>query len=259
MNFFKSVAYHFRIIGALMMRETTTRYGREGLGLLWLVGEPLIFVVGVIIMWSIIKPAYEHGIRVAPFVMTGYMCLLLLRHLIASNLTALQANVGLLYHRRIKILHIYMARCLLEFASNTVAFIVVYAALFVMGQIGLPSNLLLLYEGWLLLGWVAVGLALTFAALAIRFELFERIAPVLQYALIPLSGVFVMMAWLPEHYRDALLKVPIAHPVEMVRAGVFGEFVKTYYSPGYAMIWAAGLTFFGLIMLAQAKHHIEID
>ena len=68
------------INGALMMREMVTRYGREGLGFLWVVGEPLMFCLGVIVMWTFLKPAYEHGVRVGPFVMTGYMCLLLLRH-----------------------------------------------------------------------------------------------------------------------------------------------------------------------------------
>ena len=90
-NSFRS---HIRIIGALMMRETVTRYGRQGLGLLWLIGEPLLFCFGVIIMWSLIKPAYEHGVRIAPFIMTGYMCLLLLRHLVGANMNALQANGG---------------------------------------------------------------------------------------------------------------------------------------------------------------------
>ena len=82
-----------------MMREIVTRFGREGFGFLWLIGEPLLFCMGVIVMWSIIKPEYEHGIRIAPFVMTGYMCLLLLRHQISYSQGAVQGNVGLLHVR----------------------------------------------------------------------------------------------------------------------------------------------------------------
>ena len=73
MNAIRSSASYFarqlRVIGALMMRELTTRFGREGLGFAWLVGEPLIFCFGVIILWSFSKPAYEHGVRIAPFVL----------------------------------------------------------------------------------------------------------------------------------------------------------------------------------------------
>jgi len=254
-----SLNNHLRIIGALMMRETVTRYGRQGLGLLWLIGEPLLFCFGVIIMWSIIKPPYEHGIRIAAFVMTGYSCLLLLRHLVAANLNALQANVGLLYHRRITVLHIYISRCALEILSTTLSFIVVYSALIVAGQMTLPYDPLLLYGGWLLLSWIGTGLALCFAGLALRSEMFERIAPLLSYGLIPLSGVFVMMAWLPPHYREAILTVPIVHAVEMVRGGVFGDAVRPYYNPTYAIAWAAVLTLAGLLLIAPAKKHVEIE
>jgi len=259
MKFFDTLAHHGRIIGALMMRETTTRYGREGLGLLWLIGEPLVFCFGVIIMWSIIKPAYEHGIRVAPFIMTGYMCLLLLRHLIGANMNALQANGGLLFHRQIKILHLYFSRSILEIASNTLAFMVVYATLVVLGQVSAPANVLLFYSGWFLLAWICCGIAFVFSALALRYELFERVAPVLQYAMIPLSGVFTMVAWVPPTYRTVLLLVPIPHAVEMVRAGMFGEFTATTYHPVYAISWAAGLNLLGLLLLARAKHHLEIE
>lgn len=250
---------HLRIIAALMMRETVTRYGRQGLGLLWLIGEPLIFCFGVIVMWSLIKPPYEHGIGVAAFVMTGYSCLLLLRHLVAANLNALQANLGLLYHRKIKVLHIYVSRCALEILSTTLSFITVYLALGLFGLITAPNDLILLYAGWLLLSWVGVGLALCFAGLALRSELFERIAPLLSYGLIPLSGVFVMMAWLPPNYRNVLLTVPIVHAVEMVRGGVFGDAVKPYYNISYAIAWAAGLTLLGLLLIAPAKKHVDFE
>lgn len=255
----QALTRHSRVIGALMMRETVTRYGRQGLGLLWLIGEPLIFCFGVIIMWSIIKPDYEHGIRVAPFIMTGYMCLLLLRHLIGANMNALQANGGLLYHRKITPFHLYFSRCILEIAGNTLAFAIVYATLGLLGQVDLPENIALFYAGWFLLGWISCGIAFVFAALALRYELFERVAPVLQYAMIPLSGAFTMLAWLPQNYREVLLWIPVPHAIEMLRDGMFGEFTATYYDAVYAVGWAIVLTFLGLVLLARAKHHLETE
>ena len=129
------------------MREIVTRYGREGIGFLWVIGEPLAFCLGVIILWSALKPAYEHGIRLGPFVMTGYMSLLLMRHLVTHGLSALQANVGLMYHRVISPLHIFVSRFVLEIAGTTTAFAVVYVILAALGQVGLPKEPLLLYGG----------------------------------------------------------------------------------------------------------------
>lgn len=250
---------HARIIGSVMMREIVTKYGREGLGFLWLIGEPLMFCLAVIVMWSVIKPAYEHGLRVAPFVMTGYMCLLLLRHVISYNMGALQANVGLLHHRQITVLHIYIARNVLEFAGSTCAFVVVYLVLILIGQVSPPEDFLLLLSGWLMLFWLATGLAITLSALAMSYEVMDRIVPVAQYLLVPVTGTFFMVGWFSPHIRDIILLIPIPHAVEMVRGGVFGEFVETFYSPWYPFVWGAVLNFIGLLLLARAHHHIDLD
>ena len=250
---------HFRIIGALLMREMTTRFGREGLGFLWVVGEPLLFCFGVLIMWTLIKPAYEHGIRLGPLVMTGYMCLLLYRHMISFSLGAIQGNIGLLHHRQIGIWHIFFARNLMEFAGGTAAFVVVYVTLIALGQVSLPQDWLLLYGGWLLVAWTGMGIGLIFAGLAIRFDVMERLVPVLSYAMVPLSGAFFMVAWLPAQYREPFLLVPFPNGIEMVRAGVFGEFVDTYYHADYGFWSGAVMLFIGMILLAGAKNRVAIE
>lgn len=256
---FSAVAHHGRIVGALFMRETITRYGREGLGFLWLVAEPLVFCLGVMGLWTLLKPEYEHGVRIAPFVMTGYMCLLMFRHMVSQTLSALQANVGLMHHRSVKPLHIYTARILMEFAGSTVAFVIVYAILIALGMVSFPQNVMLLYSGWLILAGLSFGFALTFAALAIRYEVMERIVPVFMYLMIPLSGAFIMVSWLPSQYQEIYLLIPLPHAVEMVRSAVFGEFVQTRYHPIYPMLWAMGLTFFGLICLSVSRRYVDVE
>lgn len=250
---------HFRIIGALLMREMTTRFGREGLGFLWVVGEPLMFCAGVLVMWSLLKPEYEHGVRLGPFVMTGYMSLLIFRHMIGFSMGALSANIGLMYHRQVGIMHIFIARNVMEFAGGTVAFVVVYAVLLALGQVNLPADYLLLYSGWLLVGWTGFGLAMVFAGLALRFEIMERLVPFLGYAMIPLSGAFLMVGWMPAQYREAFLWVPFPNAIEMVRAGVFGEFVDTYYHADYALFAGAIMLVFAMILLGGAKNRIVIE
>lgn len=250
---------HVRILGALMMREVVTRYGREGLGFLWLVGEPLLFCLGVMGLWSLMKPEYEHGIRVAPFVMTGYMLLLLFRHTVSMSIGALRANLGLLHHRIVRPLHIYIARGLLEIGGGAMAFIVVYLVLLSVGAVDPPHDILQIYAGYLLMAWLAVGFGVVLASLSIRFEVIERVVPVSMYLLIPLSGAFIMVDWLPESYRGLYLLNPLPHTVEMVRAGVFGEFVPTHYNPLYPLTVGAVLNLAGMLLLGAAQRYIEVE
>jgi len=59
----------WRVVRALFLRELITRFGRDNLGVLWLVGEPMIFTLGVATLWSLAGLAHgktlPRGARVA--------------------------------------------------------------------------------------------------------------------------------------------------------------------------------------------------
>jgi ABC-type polysaccharide/polyol phosphate export permease len=44
--------YEIRVIGALLMREILTRYGRHNIGFMWLFVEPMMFTLGVLALWT---------------------------------------------------------------------------------------------------------------------------------------------------------------------------------------------------------------
>ncbi len=247
------------IIGALMMREMATRYGRRGIGFLWVVGEPLLFCVGVILMWTFIRSHSAHGVNVAAFAMSGYMCLILLRHSISFSLNAVSANLGLLYHRALGPLHFYLARAVLEFAGATAAFLLVYLLLLLFQQVTVPHDYILLYGGWALMWFMSTGTGFVFSGLAMRSDVMERIVPLLSYSLIPLSGVFFMIDWLPVAVRETYLLVPFPNAIEMVRAGVFGDQVTTHFRTGYAIACALALMLAGLLLIKNAEGYVDVD
>ena len=88
-----------RIISALVVRETYTRFGRENIGFAWIIVEPGMFCVAVVILWSFIQHSQHAEVPIVPFLLTGYMPLLLFRHLGGRLLRCMQANAALLYHR----------------------------------------------------------------------------------------------------------------------------------------------------------------
>ena len=90
-------------------------------------------------------------------------------------------------------------------------------------------------------------------------EYVERFVQLFTYVLIPLSGTFYMVAWLPYQFRKPVLYIPFVNCVEMIRAGFFGKFVPTFYNIGYAMAWAAGLTFIGLFLLRFVRERVDVE
>ncbi len=247
------------IIWALMLRELGTRYGRDNIGFLWLIGEPLVFCGGVMVMWTLLRPKYEHGIPITPFVMTGYLPLTMLRHMISQAIQCVRVNAGLLYHRRITVLHLFTARMATEFVSVSFAFLTCFLVLATFRLVSAPPILGLVYLGWFLLAWLGLGLSLIVGALAARYEWVERIATLLTYALLPVSGTLFMVGWVPPSFRTFLLKIPIIHTVEMIRKGFFGDSVVTYYSVSYVVACSAVLTVIGLLMLGQVREHLLVE
>ena len=87
-NFWRSLLVNARIVGALVMREGTMRFGHENLGFFWVIGEPLMLTLGVMGMWTISGQTHGHGVGVVPFALSGYTMITLWRHLSGGRCTS---------------------------------------------------------------------------------------------------------------------------------------------------------------------------
>ena len=54
-SFLESLLIQKRVIGALLMREIITRYGRNNIGFLWLFVEPLLLTLVMVLMWKFFR------------------------------------------------------------------------------------------------------------------------------------------------------------------------------------------------------------
>jgi capsular polysaccharide transport system permease protein len=253
----KTLDEHSRIIWALMLRELATRYGRNNLGFLWVIAEPMTFCVGVLILWRTMRGPYENGISVIPFVLTGYMPTILVRHVVSYSVNAVKINGPLLYHRRISILDLYLARIGIEFVGVSLAFVVTFGSLLLLGLAPIPYDIGIVYEGWLLISRVAAGMALLVGALSELIEVVERIISVTLYILVPLSGTFFLADWLPPDVRKLALSLPFLNCAEIIRYGFFGPSIHPHFDVGYTLTCGAIMLFLGLVLVRQVKADVQ--
>jgi ABC-type polysaccharide/polyol phosphate export permease len=73
------------------------------------------------------------------------------------------------------------------------------------------------------------------------------------------SGFFYLADWLPPGLRYVALYQPYTQAFEMVRTGVFGTTITTYYDPAYKTFVLAILTLIGLWLMGEARKHIVIE
>lgn len=252
-----SFAIQWRVIRALMMREVITRYGRHNIGVLWLVGEPMLFTLGIAALWSAAGLNHGSGLPIVAFAITGYSSVLMWRNTVGRTVNSIQHNANLLYHRNVRVIDVLITRAMLEIAGATGSFIVLLLIFAGAQWIAFPEDLFLVVQGWLMLAWFGMSLALAIGAATAFSEIVERIWHPTAYLLFPLSGAAFMVDWLPPAGREVVLLLPMVHGVEMVRDGYFGSRVTTHYDLGYMAVCCLVLTFVGLLLLRSAARHVE--
>jgi ABC-type polysaccharide/polyol phosphate export permease len=242
-----------RVVGALLLRELLTRYGRNNIGFLWLFIEPMLFTLAITIVWTAMRPLHGSSIPIVAFALTGYSSLLMWRNMPGRCVGAVRSNMSLLFHRQVTVVDIYTARVLLEFMAASTSFVVLGIILYSLDWLTPPEDALQVLGGWLLLGWFGAGLALTVAGLSEKFEIVAKLWPPLSYFLMPLSGVAYIADALPQKAREIALYLPMFNALEYLREGWFGSLMNAHYDVGYVAAINAVLTFAGLSLARQAQ------
>lgn len=246
-----------RVLGALLMREILTRYGRHNIGFLWLFGEPMLFTLGVTALWSIAKADQISSLPIVAFAITGYSSVLLWRSMPSRCISAIEANLALLYHRNVRLFDVFVSRILLEAVGTSMSFVGLVLVFWGIGWLELPEDVLKIAGGWMLLSWFGASLALLLGALSWSSELVEKMWHPASYILFPLSGAAFLVDGLPSAAQDVLLILPMVHGVEYLREGYFGSTINAHYDLGYMAACNAGLTIAGLLRLRAISGEVR--
>lgn len=256
-SFIKSFRIQLRVIYALLMREIITRYGRHNIGFAWLFVEPMIFTLGIAALWNATKPANGGSIAIIPFAVIGYSTVLCWRNAANRVGHAVDANKGLLFHRNVKVIDVFLSRIILEVVGATCSFLMLFLIFFAFGFMGMPDDFLYMMFGWALLVWFTVALGFVIGALFEISEIVDRLWHALTYLLFPLSGAAFFVYWMPEFLRPYLLYLPMVHVTEMIRHGYYGDLVPTFENITY-LIWCnLFLSFIGLMLVRYITKKVE--
>jgi ABC-type polysaccharide/polyol phosphate export permease len=252
----RSLAIQIRVIGALLMREVLTRYGRHNIGFLWLFVEPMIFTLGVTALWTMSGLNHGSHLPIVAFAVTGYSSVLLWRNMPNRCCGAIEPNMALMYHRNVKVIDIFAARVLLEVTGATTSFITLGMVFYAIGWMKAPEDVTKVMIGWFMLAWFGLSLALLIGAVSARSEIIEKLWHPTTYLLFPLSGAAFMVEFLPVAAQKVILLLPMIHGVEILRDGYFGSAVHAHYDLAYMAMCNLILTLLGLSQERVASRQV---
>lgn len=253
----RSLVIQRRTLHALMMREVITRFGRDNLGALWLIAEPMVFTLGVTALWTAAGMHHGSSMPIVAFAITGYSSVLLWRNCANRAVGAIDANLPLLFHRNVKVIDVFLTRIVLEIAGATGSFAILALFFTAIGWIEAPVDMLQVIFGWLMLAWFGTALALVIGAATAYSDIVEKLWGPASYLLFPLSGAAFMVDWLSPALQRIVLLLPMVHGVEMLREGYFGNSVNTHYDIGYMSICCLLLSLVGIYLVRDAGKKVE--
>lgn len=247
-----------RVISSLVVRDILLRNGRHNIGFGWILFEPMILCCGVMVVWTV-AGSHGEGLTAVEMVLTGYMPLTLWRHMTNKNILLFRQSLSLLNHRQITLFDILFAKQLLEFLSTTMAFAIVWTVLYSVGLVTPIADIGLALLGWLMMGMLGFAGGALFAWVTERWETAERFIQPSQYLMVPISGCFFLMDWMPPKVRDVLLLNPMIHSFEALRAGFFGERMHFYYSFEFFFACVFVLLYLGIVAVKKVRPWILIS
>ncbi|MCL4672338.1 MAG: ABC transporter permease [Sphingomonadaceae bacterium] len=242
-----------------MIRELTTRFGRENIGFLWIMVEPLLFAGLIALLWRVTKGPFEFGVDIVAFVISGYIPMVLFRSTINRAVSAFTANGSLMYHRQVKVLDLIIVRFIIEFIGHMMAYFFICSTLLALGLFPSPHDLGFVILGWLYFSLFTFSIAVIVAPLSEMSEVIEKIIPVTNYMMIPLSGAFFLVGSLSPALANAALYSPPVHAMEMMRLGIFGPGISPQFEFFYPLAFALPCIALGLMLCRRVRRTLVIE
>lgn len=256
--FLRALGVQQRVIYALILRETRTRYGKTRIGYLWALFEPLAHMLIFVAIFSFIGRASPLGGSVAMLVLTGLFPYNLFSNMATQLMNAVAANRVLLSYPHVTPFDVMLARTILEIATQIMVFSFVLLILAVQNLWDMKVDSLIdVITVILVTATLGAGLGLINAALAFKFPSYANIFGMTMRPMYFLSGIFFVVGYMSTDIQNIMYYNPIAHLIEWFRSAIYAGYESSFLDKHYLLSFTLTVVFFGLLLLRLVRHKIR--
>ncbi|CVI20643.1 ABC-type polysaccharide/polyol phosphate export system protein, permease component [Agrobacterium fabacearum CFBP 5771] len=244
---------HIRVVGALLVREMSTRFGSKPGGYVWAIIDP----AGHIAFMSLIFMAITHtpalGKSFPLFFATGYLAFQFYAAMAGFLNGAIKANRTLLSYPNVAPIDTIVARYILQAGTTSVvSFCVLGVILLTMDQ-PVYLNWPAIIEAAFAATVLGLGIGIFNNVATLRFPLYEQVFNIINRPMFLISGVFFLPDALPVPIRDIVLLNPLVHVVMLFRKGFYPEYRAEMMNMTYLYSFALTILFMGLLLFTRSS------
>jgi capsular polysaccharide transport system permease protein len=248
------------VLGALIIRELQIRYGRDNLGFFWVFAEPMLLASVISTLHYFGTSSVPHtGIGPFPFTLVGYCLFIIFRNTFNRAESAIDSARALMHHRMVTPLDIMMSLIAIEFVGCLASLTFLMAIGIALGIADFPARPLYLFAGAFLISWFAFALSLVIAGYTYGGHLLTRLVHPISYFMMPLSGAFVTMSFLPGWVRNYMAWNPMMAIFEIARYGQFEAASPNYMYFGFVIATCIVITYWGMVLIKQLRAKIHVS
>ncbi len=234
-----------RVIYALVIRETRTRFGDSTLGYGWAVLEPILHILTLSLFFAVLMRGRPPiGTQFFIFYYTGIIPYHIFVHTSSSMTYAITANGSLLQLPLVSTFDVILARALLEFATDLIVAVILLTGFGAFGLATMPDNLAGVTASLLAVWIFASGCGFINAVITGFFKSWDKIWPQVTRMLYFCSGIFYVPGNMPDWVRNILDWNPVLQTIDWFRSSFYADYDPHWLDRTYLVTVA------GLVMLA---------
>ncbi|MEW2915173.1 ABC transporter permease [Leisingera sp. JC11] len=245
-----------RTIGALMLREMSTRYGRTPGGYLWAVLEPVAAVLFMSIGFSLVIRNPSLGTSFLLFYATGFLPFNLYQGISTTVARAIGFSRPLLKFPAVTWVDAVLARFLLNALTGGLIAILllcgVLAAIDSRTVLDLPPAVGAMGLAMAL----GLGVGTLNCVLSGLYPLWDVAWSIFTRPLFLASAVLFIYEDLPPLAQNILWYNPLAHITGLMRTGFYPTYTASYASSTYVLLVSLVLTVLGLVLMGRFHRDI---
>jgi len=213
-----------RVVTAIILRETKTRFGKNKLGYLWAFIEPMAYVTIFILIREKAGTAVPFGSNLYLFILTGILVYRIFISIAGRANGSISSNQALLTYPLVKPVDTIVARIILESLTMILVLTVFFTILEIYSDYSLINYPSILIEAVAVLVLLSSGVGFFNAVFCMIFPAWERVWGLMTLPLLIMSGVFYVPKSMPPLVQQIISWNPLTHCVEWFRYGAYLDY-----------------------------------
>lgn len=245
-----------RTVFALIMREMTTRYGKNPGGYVWAVLEPLGAIIILSYGFSLLMRAPSLGSSFLLFYATGYLPFNIYQSVSTSVARSISFSKPLLQYPAVTWVDAVLARFLLNLLTGILVTYLLLTAILAVTETRIVLDFVPIVGAMALAALLGFGVGVLNCSLSGVYPTWDIIWSIATRPLFIVSCILYIMEEMPTSVQNVLWWNPLSHITGLMRQGFFPMYQPQYVTPTYVVGVGLATLFLGLVLLG--RYHRDI-